>query len=718
MAAARTDEQRAPAVVERFVKQLLITLKAVVLYPTSSSIPRENADIAVKLLGEILLDRAEVRLTVQKDGLLYGGIPVFPEQRAYESFARDLYNRGLSEIRFHTGVGAEQITRFLGLLQTSVDELASSGGFENRLWDLGVDAITVREATTRLVDAIPQADTEEQEEWPPAPTRIDEILSAAIGGRPRDERLLVRVISEPGTISAYLRETLTGRGVDPAEAVRQLKISEMARVIAKAEPGQRAALFRAVADAIGDLDPAARRALLTERLLPEARGDEHIASIVRHMDIDEMCRWLVENVAEDQVSVEGLARAIRNLALISLAERDAVFNAAGAAMRSAGLAEETVDGVLETVSPSRLEVRERPASGEDEDQPADSILQLVNMAPGSVTHRFEQDSEFLGIQDEARSGITDGDVVVSLVTLASVDAHGVNFGSLMSLLDDMLELSVERGDYDVAAYAAQSLGATLGDSKLAPERVARIRAALAKLTSPRELERVTKAMRVYPPDSAEYAACRRLIDALGREALEPMLNVLADEPDMTARKALVDMISVSASDLIADLGSHVEDPRWYFVRNVVAILGRTKDPAILPYLNRTLRHSDERVRRETIRALAGVQDRLSVEMLIAALSDSDGQNVQLAARYLGVLGERSAETALGQVALGEGRGNRDTGARVEAIEALGRLGSAGALSLLEDIAGKRSVIRAARARELRTAAEHAIAAIRSAGGGR
>jgi HEAT repeat protein len=166
-----------------------------------------------------------------------------------------------------------------------------------------------------------------------------------------------------------------------------------------------------------------------------------------------------------------------------------------------------------------------------------------------------------------------------------------------------------------------------------------------------------------------------------------------------------------ASEHIERLGSHVSDSRWYFVRNVVAILGKTRAPSALAYLSRTLRHPDARVRRETVRALAGIRDRLADEMLVAALDDVDGANVQLAARYLGAGQRVGASAALQLVAAGEGRGNRETGVRTEAMEALGRLGATEALGLLESIAGKRRRIGGAKTRELRLAAEHAIAAI-------
>ena len=205
---------------------------------------------------------------------------------------------------------------------------------------------------------------------------------------------------------------------------------------------------------------------------------------------------------------------------------------------------------------------------------------------------------------------------------------------------------------------------------------------------------------------------------LGPLAIKPLLDQLADEPEMSARRSLVEMISGMASAHIVELGEHITDPRWYFVRNVISILGSTKSPDALPYLERTVRHPESRVRRETIRALSQINDRHAADMLVHSLYDDDAQNVQLAARYIGQRGLAGAVPTLEQVARGEGRGNRDNGPRIEAIEALGRLGGLSALGTLQALAGRRTLMRGARARELRSAAQAAIQRIEQRGGAR
>jgi HEAT repeat protein len=229
---------------------------------------------------------------------------------------------------------------------------------------------------------------------------------------------------------------------------------------------------------------------------------------------------------------------------------------------------------------------------------------------------------------------------------------------------------------------------------------------------------IAEAQRLYPPGSAEHNSALRLIKMLGPLAIKPLLERLADEPDMTSRKALVDSITGIAESFVGELGENVADPRWYFVRNVVNILASTKSPQALPYLERTLRHPDSRVRRETIRGLSQLNERRASEMLVHCLYDEDAQNVQLAARYIGQRGIPGAIPTLEQVARGEGRGNRETGPRSEAIEALGRLGATETLPTLRSLAGRRALLGGAKSRELRSAAMAAIARIDANGGAR
>jgi len=382
---------------------------------------------------------------------------------------------------------------------------------------------------------------------------------------------------------------------------------------------------------------------------------------------------------------------------------------------SRGYDDASVVSLLEEATPTQLTVRDD--SHKIVGQASDAIVALIDSAPVSE-EIHDDDPEILALKAEASRGVTDGDIIGALVTLVTLDSREEQFNATMHKLEDALELLIERGELQVAADTTATLGTAAKNPALSPEQRERLVRAMARFARGGDVKTIAQALRIYPSGSPEHRSALRLIRMLGPLAIKPLLEQLAEEPDMSARKSLVDTISGIAQFYIPELGAHVTDQRWYFVRNVVGILGSTRSSAILPHLERTLRNPEARVRRETIRAVSQINDRMASEMLIHALYDPDAQNVQLAARFIGQKGVPGAIPTLEQVARGEGRGNRDTAPRIEAIETLGKLGAIDALPTLKLLASRRAILGGSKARELRTAALAAIDRVSAQGGAR
>lgn len=706
MRESKQGTQRAPEGVERFVKQLLVVHKAAKLYPKASEIPLESAVDLLTMLRDLLKEQPELRFQVSKDSLIYNAFPVLPDSPPFRAFAREFYHRNLAEVRFHAGARPAEVVAFLRVLQEQASDIVAAGGFEQRLWDEQVDGVTACEVSTKIVEAELDGETDVPQpgdEWPPTRQRIDELIDGAYGARPRDQRMLVRFTRSPHLVAKYLSELASeGRGGRPLTNLIAGKVVSLAHAAMAELSEDQPELFRSIAESLLALDPDTRRDVLVERLLPESRLDEGVASVMRQFELSELCKALVEGIGADAVSRDGLSRAIRNLAVISLAPKEQVLQAAAVAMREEGMDESAVNSVLDAAAPSKLKVPPPTAKGPDS---LDNLLRLVDLAPVAAE---ALDDEVAPLRDEVENGISDGDILVSMVTLVTIERRVDTFASLMSVVEDGIGLLLEWGEYADASAAAAALRSLDGDSTLDATQHARINEALASMARPKYMRDVAAGVRLHEPGTVEHDSCRALINTLGGLAISPLMEVLADEPDMAARKALIDMISAMAPDYIAVLGDHTSDRRWYFVRNIVSILGSTRSAAALPHLHRTLRHSDARVRRETIRALASIRDRLATEMLAAALYDDDSQNVALAARYLGNLRAPTTVSALADVARGDGRGNREPGPRIEALEALGRIATPEAEAAVLEVARQRTLLRGGRSREIQAAAEAAL----------
>lgn len=703
-----------PTIVPRrvllFTTRLSTAMKSLRIYPTGSDIPRRNALEVLESLKESLENAEHLELGVTRNGLIFEGSAVFPRSQGFQSFARDFYKRNLAAIRFHKGVTPDEILRFLSLIIMPPEALAAQGGMEPSLSELGVVNISVTEAATRIVETVLPGGLEfidpddlDAHLEIPSELSVEELLEEAGADQTRDKRVLMRVLRDRRAVAKYLRDS---RERDPESNIDELarRVLTLARNTRDELPADQAAVLDVIAEAIMELHPEERGDLYESHLLEQGRLDDAIAAIIDRLGVEEVVDCILNQIEETPEALTGLSRAVRNLALMNVnADRDAL-ELATTKLQARGFSEVFVEDLGEHVAPTRVTVAEQRRRAAD---PIDTVLRLVDMAP-DASDVFVYEDAVEPLRQEASRGTTDGDVISALVAVATLEVRDEEFSSIMSMLEDSVGVLVEAHEADVAADVAEALSAVAAGPDVTEEHRKRMLQVVHSIASPESLARVTTALRRYRSDSDEYLACRRLLSVLGESMIDPLLEVLAGEQDMAARKGLIELISSSAHDYIPELGKRLGDPRWYLVRNVVAIMGSTKSPDALPYLQRTLRHADARVRRETIRGLAGIRVALADSMVAAALDDVDGQNVQAAARHLGVVAARSAAPALEKVALGTSLGNHDVAVRVEAISALAKIGSPSSVAVMQEIARKHGLFGGGRDKEVRAAALDAL----------
>jgi hypothetical protein len=102
-----------------------------------------------------------------------------------------------------------------------------------------------------------------------------------------------------------------------------------------------------------------------------------------------------------------------------------------------------------------------------------------------------------------------------------------------------------------------------------------------------------------------------------------MVRRLAAEENRGRRRMLIDALTACAKADPDPLLVHLEDTRWYLVRNIVLILGRSGHSEIAGRLLAVGRHEEPRVRREVLRALGALLEDGSTRLAIAALEDPD-----------------------------------------------------------------------------------------------
>jgi len=306
-------EHHVPPVIERFLKSLVVANKAVGLYPPSSAIPRNTAAQVIKVLHDALTQGSELRLSVGKDGLFYEDEPLMRGNQAYAAFAHELYTRQLADVRFHSGTTARDVIAFLSVLKNTPEEIAGGGGFEKRLWDLNVTAITVTETSVAIISADQIVDSE-GESIDLSPDEIEEMLADYAAGRPRDRLVMARFLGDPGAISRYLRHVVEQDEGEFGLACAFDRFAEFAQIVkASISEDLQDALLRSLGEALKEIEPEIRQPMMTDHLLPQARTNESLADVLRNIDIGELCELLIEHMDPESPSREGLGRALRNI---------------------------------------------------------------------------------------------------------------------------------------------------------------------------------------------------------------------------------------------------------------------------------------------------------------------------------------------------------------------------------------------------------------------
>jgi hypothetical protein len=133
---------------------------------------------------------------------------------------------------------------------------------------------------------------------------------------------------------------------------------------------------------------------------------------------------------------------------------------------------------------------------------------------------------------------------------------------------------------------------------------------------------------------ANYALVAEYLSMFSWEAINPLIWALGELSHYPARRAVCQALETISVDHIDVLGKGAENPRWYVVRNVVMILGKIGSAQALNHFQRTIKHSDLRVRKETVVSAARIDSELSIDLLIIALKDESEGLQTMALREL------------------------------------------------------------------------------------
>jgi HEAT repeat protein len=297
-------------------------------------------------------------------------------------------------------------------------------------------------------------------------------------------------------------------------------------------------------------------------------------------------------------------------------------------------------------------------------------------APASAKDKLQMD------EAEARNIVRDileeddesilrrcSDVCLEIIKSAPRDD---TFNRVVEFLGRICDWLVSSGDFLSACSILSDLRALAGQNDLASPRKASIMDTISKRSESRKIQQIEEHLHnLSDAQSEEIFAYLALMSPV---AVEPLCDMLAASEVRKVRYLLCRAISILGRSELDRLRPYIHDERWFFVRNVVMILGMMATPQAIPILKLAASHPEPRVRREVARSLGKLRSPDGHDVLKVLLEDGN-KMVRLASlAALGDIGGSRAKRLLENLISDRSFGRKSLDEKTETFRTYGGLG--------------------------------------------
>jgi len=258
------------------------------------------------------------------------------------------------------------------------------------------------------------------------------------------------------------------------------------------------------------------------------------------------------------------------------------------------------------------------------------------------------------------------------------------FNRVVDFLGRICDWLVSSGDFLSACSILSDLRSLSAQEDLPQARKASIMDTINKRSERKKIQQIEA--HLYSQSDLQIEEIFAYLALMSPTAVAPLCEMLAESEVRKVRYLLCRAISILGRTELERLRLYVQDERWFFVRNIVMILGMMSSPQAVPILKSVVSHPEPRVRREAARSLGRIRDSSGLEILRVLLADAN-KMVRIAAMAATKdVGGTAARQMLEELISDKNFNKKATDEKTEAMKAYGSLGS-DSLRLLAAIAG-------------------------------
>ncbi len=314
-----------------------------------------------------------------------------------------------------------------------------------------------------------------------------------------------------------------------------------------------------------------------------------------------------------------------------------------------------------------------------ETAPGESVNTMVDrriaavLAPGSVKGNASGSSALARLahlrRDSPTNTMTGVGVVQRLLSVAESDA---DTNRVLRIWAGKTAAAIRHRDLESALIWLRGVSdpGSAADDPAGPASQA-----LQRVIEMHVVVELVEALRDAPDSTAGTELLRRLAPHL----TDHLIELLGREEDLGRRRELVAMVVEVSHDNPARVVAHLDDPRWYLVRNLAIVLGRCRHPDMVHHLLPLTRHPEARVRREALRTIYSLARHTDIKPFIDGLVDLDESVRTAAATILHTCKDGKLVPALEALLASQA----DTNVKLEIVALLGAQPTSDAHAALE-----------------------------------
>jgi hypothetical protein len=641
------------------MRAFVSAIRTVKIYPQNNPVYFQSIKKSFELLEHFLTREADYTVGVQKTNFTYRHIPVGKEAQLNKAIAQDLFAKGIREIVLGAGITEKELLDLFQALALSTEDQAMKNGISSILWEKGAVHITVTEAglddiiTTKMskgqMDKTSTGTTATMEATTPTAANKEKVLF----GR---TLVLGDLISDPSGFAFNMLE-LAKRTHAEHESVEDRLFAlyqEAGSKIEAEHAGQSDAMFEGLAKSVLSLEPNFRESLVAGKLYKNL--DEEMAA-EQQSDAEQQLPSALQEIQAGRFSHAWTVQQVSTLLKKSTSKKSlpSTSPVPPAEVAAAPLSQELIEIAKEMAvySPDELEqIKILGEAGRESDIFRAALHTFISLLPlaKNPQHSVPEESEI------------------------------IRFSSVVRQLEDMLNFILNEKDYDQALSIIMAF-----QQKVEPAFQPRLKEALKKTASKSIIVAAIGELQKHPKGSRAYQGAYAYIAKLERESTKVLLELMAEEQDRQARVFYVDLLKDVGKNQITLLGELLSDERWYFVRNIVSVLGESKMDQALLFLRKASDHENVRIRQEVIKGLLTIGGKKAASILLKLLRDKDTGVQKSAIHAYGNFPGIGAEESRHLIEFLEYRslGKKDLDLTFEAFKTLGKIGGLEAMDFLK-----------------------------------